>query len=404
VQPPLGFRRLHLIEVGSEGVDAEFISMLVRAVEERIGRTLEWPANHGSVPVSPAPQSPVAECLALLPRKDYTAVAMSNECVWLGHGDGIEVWDFEDQALIGTGTTRAYMLFATPSGDACICFHVQWGYQSPDTVYVNQWGFANSLDDARVRNREARDYEPGEWEYKDGIIERARRGAIRHEDRIFHTFSWSLGPVALSEDGRQAAVVTDDHENQIEVWGISPGEQPQEVIPLGNRHPDELLFLRGGAELVAVKRPRKDESSSCIYVWNIASRELVAEHEIEWVTVNSVSRAHRDDQIVLGLDQSVAFLNVNEGSIDARVEIQSRPVRSCRFDPQSRRVGVLTDKELIVIDSVKLHQEERFSHSYTKGVCCDLRGDRMAALVLKEDENGHREPNEMALVFWKLVL
>jgi hypothetical protein len=190
------------------------------------------------------------------------------------------------------------------------------------------------------------------------------------------------------------AVAVDDPQKQIQVWNTPSGRQFREALPLETSL-DELLFLREGTALVAVERPRA-EGPSRISIWNVVSGRRTAEYELKGLTVNSVSRAHRDDQIVLGLDQGVAFLNVGDGNIEARLEIKSGPVRNCSFDPRSGRIGVLTDKEIIVIDSINIVQQERFSHGYAKGLRCDIRGGRMAALVADKKDG-------VALILWSVA-
>ena len=90
-------------------------------------RPVRRPANHESMPTAAAPQPPESGYRVLRLDGKYDALAMGNECVWVGNWERIEVWDFNEKTLIGASRAAADMLFAMQSADSCICCGTKGG-------------------------------------------------------------------------------------------------------------------------------------------------------------------------------------------------------------------------------------------------------------------------------------
>jgi hypothetical protein len=307
VNPPLGFRGIQLIRLGPAGPeDAEFKRSLRRAAEELLDRTLKADApSDARRPAAGIELSSPAYVLVPL-TEAYRALVVTDHCVWLGKLGRIEARDLAGGKALGNANTLVDALFALPGGDDVVCCGSAIGYQAPDSVRVKRWSVLESDD--------------------------GRRESIREVD-LFVTWSWLQGPAALSEDGERIAVFVDTPERQIQVWSAAGGNDAPISVPLGDRHPDELLFLRGGGELVTIERSRE---ATRLRVWHLDSGECVASHELDYVTINALCRTPDPRHVALGLDQSVAFLDVDDGTIGARIETDSRPVRRCAFDPENR--------------------------------------------------------------------
>jgi hypothetical protein len=396
VDAPLGFRRLHLLRIGRAGhEDVEFMRLLKRAVEERIDRTLQPPVRtdeHRELASDPG--TSLATHVIVPLGSAYGAIATGASCVWLGKPDVIEVREFRDGSLLGRSKTTVDALWGWPDGESVMCLGSGIGYHSPDSISVTRWKLKGSLDETRERNRRAA-AEPGDWHTsRDEMVQYAQRDSIL-EMGLLHTWAWQPGPADLSEDGSRIAVFVDDPDKRIQVWSTDGADKPMASISLGKRHPLKIALLGGGNELIMLER-RGAEHVNCVSLWRISGGECVAEHDLEYMNVNTLCRTIDPCQLVLGLDQSVAVVHVERGTIEAQVAVESRPVRKCAFDPQSKRIGILTDKQLAVIDASTMHVLQELRHDGAKGLDCDLRGNNMAALVSAENEKGK-------LVLWNLT-
>lgn len=397
VDPPLGFRTLHLLRLGHAGAeDDEFVRSLRRAVEERIQRTLKPQLSTNESAESASSPDTALPAQLMLPLVDaYSTLAVTVDCVWLGKNDLIEVRELRSGGILGRTTTAADALFPLPIGDEVVCVGSGMGYQGPDTVSVERWKLRGAIEDVRGENRKAEDYIPGPWESsRDTVVASVRRESILQAGRLV-TWAWQPGPVDLSDDGDQIAVVVDVPENRIQIWSVARPDEPAISVPLGNCHPDEILLLQDGTELVTVERGKAD-GLSCVSLWNVAIGQRVAKHDFDYMTVNVLCRTGAQRLVALGLDQSVVFLQVNDGTVEAQIELDSRPVQSCAFDPQCNRLGLLTSEELVVIDLATMRTWKTLKHLGTNGLDCDLRGQVMAALVTARDD-------KTKLVLWDLA-
>ena len=166
VDPPLGFRRVHLLRLGPAGPeDVEFARLLRRAVEERIDRTLVTPAQtieraRGALPSTTDASRPTHVVVPL--SSTYQTIAMGDDCVWLGTHDIIEVREFHGGSLLGRSKTYADVLLSSPDGQSVVCFGFGIGYHSPDPIRVERWKLKSSIEQTQERNRVAA-AEPGDW-------------------------------------------------------------------------------------------------------------------------------------------------------------------------------------------------------------------------------------------------
>jgi hypothetical protein len=396
VEPPLGFRRLHLLHIGSVGPeDVGFFRMLKRAVEARIDRTLQMPVR--TEPKMDAASDPSTSLTArvIVPLgADFGTIATGAGCVWLSNSNVIEVRGSRDGSLLGRSKTNADALLGSTDGESVISLGFGIGYQSPGTISMDRWKLKGSPDETRERIRRA-GAEPEDWySSRDSMVEHALSDSII-EMNLLHTWAWQLGPADLSEDGSRIAAFVDYPDKRIQVWSTDDATKPIGSIALGRHYPLAIAFLAGGSDLVMLELRGADKVNS-VSLWHISSGECVAEHELEYMNVNAICRTANPWQVVLGLDQSIAALNVERGTIETQVEIESRPIRKCVFDPQGKRIGVVTDQQLVVIDDSTMQVSQEIQHNAVKGLDCGLRGNDMAALVTAEDEEGK-------LVLWNLA-
>ena len=184
-------------------------------------------------------------------------------------------------------------------------------------------------------------------------------------------------------------------EKKIQISSADVPDQPAIYVPLGDCYPDKILLLQRGDELVTLEH-RKADGTSCVSLWNVGSGERVAKHDFDYMTVNSFCRTGTSRLIAMGLDQSVVFINVGDGTVEAQLEIDTRPVQCCAFDSQANRVGLLTNEEAVVIDLATTRTWRTLKHLGSKAVACDLRDNVMAALVATS--NGKTN-----LIIWDLA-
>ena len=397
IDPPLGFRTLHMLRVGPAGTaDHEFVRSLVRAVEERLNRTLTPQPSAVESTVLESSRDISSPPHLTLPLDDsYSTLAVTTDCIWLGKHEQIEVRESRSGIVLGGTPTAADALFAPPIGNDVVCFGWGIGYQSPDSVRLSRWKLKGALEDIRRRNLKVEDYVPGPWESsRDSVAKQVRRDSILETD-LFVTFAWQPDPVDLSEDGHKIAVFVDVPEKRIQIGSAHLPNQPTIYLPLGDCYPDKILLLQGADELVTLEH-RKADGTSCVSLWNVGSGQRVAKYDFDYMTVNSFCRTGTSRLIALGLDQSVVFINVGDGTVEAHIEIDTRPVQSCAFDSQANRVGLLTNEEAVVIDLATTRTWRTLKHLGSKAVACDLSEKVMAALVATS--NGKTN-----LIIWDLA-
>jgi hypothetical protein len=316
----------------------------------------------------------------------YTTIAMGLGCVWLGKSDIIEVRDCRDGSMLGRSRASVDRLLNSPDGRSSVSVGFGIGYHSPDTIRVDQWKLKRPIRETSERIRKA------------GESENALRDSIE-ETRILHTWAWVPGPVSRSDDGSQFAVFVDDPERGIQVWSADKSDARMIFFGIGERYPDELAFLNGRNEIVMLEH-LGEEKIPHISLWRISEQKCVAEYDLEYMNVNTLCGTLDSHNIALGLDQSVAILHVENGTIEAQVEVESRPVRQVRFDPQGHQIGIVTDKQLVVVDASTMRISQEVLHGGSKGLACDLRGNDMAALVTTHDVHYDKS----ALVLWNLAI
>jgi len=203
--------------------------------------------------------------------------------------------------------------------------------------------------------------------------------------------------VDLSQDGEVIGVYVDDPDRRIQLWGADNANGPASAVALTDHHPVDFAILPGGDEFAMLER-RGQTKIPYLSLWRIADGKCLAEHDLEYMNANSLCRTLIPGQVALGLDQSLAVMNVQNGAVEARIEIESRPLRKVRFDPKAQRIGIVTDRQLVAIDAATMQVSQEVAHGGSEGVDCDLRRDHMAALVTPAE--GDRD--NTALVIWDM--
>jgi hypothetical protein len=325
----------------------------------------------------------------------YDAIALGAGCVWVGAPDQIEVRDLQNGNLLGRSRATVDALLSSPSADCVVAFGFSIGYQSPDTIRASRWRLKRSLGETQKQNKSAAE-DPGDWwSSREENIRSTLRDAVE-DSEIAYTFAWQPGPLDQSEDGGWIAIFVDHPDRRIQLFDNGKPDAPAAVIPLGDHYPVELALLT--ADDLAILERRGKEQIPRISLWRVSDGKCLAEHDLEYRNVNTLCRAGNPRQIALGLDQSVALFDLENGTIDAQVELDSRPVRKPRYDPESRRIGAVTDEQLVVIDAATMRVSQDLAHGFAQGVSGDLRAGEMVALAGSNQDTNQKR----ALILWRL--
>jgi TIR domain len=390
VDPPLGFGRFHTIQMGSDvSGDADWFQSLRLAVEERLGRALQprsLPAEQ-TKEEAPASETAASTAVAVDLGDEFKTIGITEDCAWIASEIALEVRDLRDGRRLGFAKNTVDYIFPSGQENVCFCVTNGMGYQSPDTIRLEKWELAGSIEAVRQKKRDAMEYRPSvAWDSSAAsVIERAQRDSIRAENP-FWTYSWGTCPVAYARESECFAIVVNDPQYRIQVWRVGQKREEAASIPLGECRPDKMVFLPGAEQVAILDYDGKRDVYS-ISLWEIAAGKRAAMFELEDLTINTMCAGSNAAEIVLGLDHSLAILNLSRRAIERRIELDSRPVRSCVFEGASGRVAVLTDAEMLIVELTSGEVTWRLRHGYSSGVDCDFRGDKVFAL-LGNDKGG----------------
>lgn len=362
---PLGFGSLHTLYVRrNELEDTTFLRSIAVAIEKHIDRPLAatdpWivrkaPVDSRSDVLSRALEKEVrspAEYIRIPLDSDYTQMVMTKQLVWLGNRNFLEVRDANDGTLLGCKQTDVDRLLSGKDSDVALTVRFGIGYQGPDPVKGSTWTIATVQDEES------------------------------NTADSFNTWSWHYPSIDVSDDFGLVALLTKQKDSRIEVRGINTGDLVY-AVPVEARFvpkADPILFVKDNKHIAIL--------GNYFYLWNLPKGACLVQELIDTTGLRAVCRTSDPLRIALVFKTSVKLLAVDTGLIVETLELDTAPICSASFNPTTGRLGLVSEKELLLVDD-SFSFVYAVEHAGKKSTVCDINESTVSALI------------DGALVIWR---